>query len=224
MRFQTQTQNMTKKSILESNKVLKNTYMLLSLTLGFSALTSYLTVAAGIPGPGLIITLIGMFGLSALTSALRNSAMGIVAVFAFTGFMGYVMGPIVSMYMSTFSNGAQLVYTALGATGLTFFALSAYVMSTGKNFNFLGGIIFAGMTIAFLMVLVGLFFNIGIFFLIIDGIIALMSAASILYKTSEIINGGERNYIVATVGLYCSLFNLFLSLLRILSFFSGNRD
>jgi len=224
MRFQTQSQNMTKQSILETNKVLKNTYMLLSLTLGFSALVSYLTVAAGLQGPGFIMTLVGMFGLSALTQALRNSPLGLLAVFAFTGFMGYVLGPIVAMYLHAYTNGAQLVYTSLGATGITFFALSTYVMSTGKNFDFLGGILCAGMTIAFLMLLAGFFFNIGFFHLVINGLIALMAAGSILYQTSAIINGGERNYIMVTISLYCSLFNLFLSLLRLLSFFARNRD
>lgn len=224
MRFQTQSQNMTKQSLLETNKVLKNTYMLLSMTLCFSALISYLTISAGVPGPGFLVTILGMFGLSYLTQALRNSPMGLVAVFAFTGFMGYVLGPIVSMYLTSFTNGAQLVYTALGATGITFFTLSTYVMTTGKNFDFMGGFLVAGMTIAFVMVLAGMFFNLGAFYLVIDGIIALMAAGSILYQTSAIIHGGERNYIVATVSLYCSLFNLFLSLLRIFAFLAGNRD
>ena len=224
MRFQTQSQNMTKQSLLETNKVLKNTYMLLSMTLGFSALVSYLTIAAGVPGPGLIVTLVGMIGLSMLTQSLRNSPLGILAVFAFTGFMGYVLGPIISMYLSSFANGAQLVYTALGATGITFFTLSTYVMTTGKNFDFLGGMILAGMSIAFVLVLLGVFFNFGIGHLLINGLIALMASASILYQTSAIIHGGERNYIVATVSLYCSLFNLFVSLLQIFAQLAGNRD
>ena len=224
MRFQTQSQNMTKQSILATNKVVKNTYMLLSMTLLFSALVSYFTIAAGAKGPGLILTLVGMFGLSALTSSLRNSSLGLVAVFAFTGFMGYVLGPILSFYLTNFTNGAQLVYTSLGATGITFFTLSTYVMTTGKNFDFLGGIICAGMTIAFVLMLASIFFNFGVFELVINGIIALCASGSILYQTSAIINGGERNYIMATISLYCALFNLFLSLLRIFSFFAGNRD
>lgn len=224
MRFQSQSQNMTRQSVLETNKVLKNTYLLLSLTLAFSALVSYMTVAAGVPGPGFIMTIVGMIGLSALTQALRNSPMGLLAVFAFTGFMGYVLGPIISMYLHAYTNGAQIVYTSLGATGITFFTLSAYVMTTGKNFDFLGGILCAGMTIAFLMILLGFFFNIGVFHLFLNGVIALLAAGSILYQTSAIINGGERNYIMATISLYCSLFNLFISLLRLLSFFAGNRE
>ncbi len=224
MRFQTQTQTMSKQTTLEINQVLRNTYLLLSMTLIFSALVSYFTAAAGLPAPNIIVTLVGMFGLSFLTQALRNSALGILAVFAFTGFMGYVLGPILNVYIHGFSNGAALIYTALGATGLVFFALSAYVLTTGKDFSFMGGFLVAGFTIAFLMVLASMFFNIGMFIIVVDGLIALMASGSILYQTSAIIHGGERNYIMATISLYCSLFNLFVSLLRILSMFAGQRD
>lgn len=224
MRLQSQTKDMSKQSVLETNQVLRNTYMLLSMTLGFSALVSYFTAAAGLPAPNLVVTLVGMFGLSFLTQALRNSPLGILAVFAFTGFMGYILGPILNMYLHSFTNGAQLIYTAFGATGIVFLTLSTYVLTTGKDFSFLGGFIVAGFTIAFLMVLASFFFNMGMFMLIINGLIALMASGSILYQTSAIIHGGERNYIMATISLYCSLFNLFLSILRLLSFFAGNRN
>lgn len=224
MRFQSQTQTMSKQSLIETNQVLRNTYLLLSMTLAFSAIVSYFTATAGLPAPNIIVTLAGMFGLSFLTQSLRNSSWGILAVFAFTGFMGYVLGPILNVYIHGFSNGAQLIYTALGATGIVFFTLSTYVLTTGKDFSFLGGFLVAGFTIAFLMILASLFFNMGMFIIIVDGLIALMASGSILYQTSAIIHGGERNYIMATISLYCSLFNLFVSLLRILSIFAGNRD
>ncbi|MDF3054257.1 MAG: yccA [Gammaproteobacteria bacterium] len=210
-------------STLATNSVLRNTYFLLSLTLLFSAVTAAFSMAIG-ANPGIIVLLVGMFGLSFLVNALRNSAWGIVAAFAFTGFMGYMLGPILNAYLSGYTNGGQLVMTALGGTGFVFLALSGYALTTKKDFSYLGGFLFAGIMVAFLASLAGIFFQMPLFQLVISGAFALLSSGLILYHTSNIIHGGETNYIMATISIYTALFNLFVSLLNILGAFAGNRD
>lgn len=213
----------SKESLVFSNSILRSTYFLLSLTLLFSALTAALSVATQ-ARPGFLITLAGMFGLSYLTRKLCNSPWGLVAIFAFTGFMGYVLGPILSMVMRSYANGSEIIMTSLGATGLIFLALSGYALTTRKNFSYLSGFLFISTMVVFLASIAGVFLNVPIFNLLISGAFALISSAYILYTTSEIINGGENNTILATASLYISIFNLFVSLLRILSAFAGNRD
>ncbi|HPR07779.1 MAG TPA: Bax inhibitor-1 family protein, partial [Denitromonas sp.] len=136
-------------SVLATNKVIRNTYMLLSVTLLFSALTAGVSMALALPHPGMIITLVGYFGLLFLTSKLRNSAGGILAVFALTGFMGYTLGPIISHYLNM-PNGTQTVMTAMGATGAIFLGLSAYALTTRKDFSYMGGFLMVGIIVAFL--------------------------------------------------------------------------
>ena len=136
-------------SSISSNKVLRNTYALLSMTLLFSALTAGISIALQLPHPGLIITLVGYFGLFFLTTKFRNSAVGLLCVFALTGFMGYTLGPILSMYLSL-PNGGQIVMTALGGTGAIFLGLSAYALVSQKDFSFLGGFLMVGILVAFL--------------------------------------------------------------------------
>lgn len=211
-------------SAIQTHKVLRNTYFLLSLTLFFSAITAYAAMAMNAQPPGLVLTLVGMFGLSFLTQYLSRSAWGLASIFAFTGFMGYILGPILNLYIHQFSNGGALVMTALGGTGLIFLALSAYALSSEKDFSFMGGMLFAFGIMVFIGGLLGIFFQAPIYQLIISGLFAMFASAMILFETSAIIHGGEQNYILATISLYMALFNLFLSLLRILSFFAGNRD
>jgi len=211
-------------SILSTHSVLRNTYFLLSLTLLFSAGVAAYTMAINASSPGIIITLVGFFGLSFLVSALRNSAWGIAAAFVFTGFLGYTIGPLLNMYISAFSNGSQIVMTALGATGFIFLSLSAYVLTTRKDFSYMGGFLFAAIMVAFFAGLAGLFFNMPMLQIVISGAFALLSSGLILYQTSQIIHGGETNYIMATISIYVSLFNLFTSLLQLLGAFGGNRD
>lgn len=206
------------------NKVLRNTYFLLSLTLMFSALVAYFSMINNVAPPNLIVMLVGMFGLSYLTSAFQNSGFGIVCVFAFTGFMGYVLGPILNMYLGQFSNGAALVSTAFGATGIIFLSLSSYVLTTRKNFSYMGGMLFAAVMVAFIVGIGAALFQMPMLNLIVSGAFALISSGLILFHTSEIIHGGQQNYILATISIYTALFNLFLSLLRILAAFAGNRD
>lgn len=207
-------------SVLATNKVLRNTYLLLSLTFIFSALTAYLSYSAGIRYINPLLMIAGVYGLMFLTNALRNSVWGLLSVFAFTGFLGYTLGPILNM-IAHFSNGGQIIATALGGTGMIFFGLSGYALTTRKDFSYLNGFLFVAVMVAFLAMIAGLFFQIPALQLIISAAFMLISSGLILFQTSEIIHGGETNYISATVSLFVSIYNLFVSLLQLLSAFSG---
>lgn len=211
-------------SVLAMNRVLRNTYLLLSMTFLFSALTAYIAYAMQVAPMNPLLMIAGVYGLMFLTQALRNSVWGLVSAFAFTGFLGYTLGPILNLYTASFSNGAQLIATALGGTGMIFFALSGYALTTRKDFSFLGGFLFVGMMVALLAIIATIFFQIPALQLAISGVFVLLSSGLILFQTSEIIHGGETNYISATVSLYVSIYNLFISLLNLLSAFAGNRD
>ena len=208
-------------SALSTNKVLRNTYFLLSFTFLFSAFTAYLSFASGARPMNPFVMLLGVYGLMFLTQALRNSVWGLLSVFAFTGFLGYTLGPLLSYYTSNFSNGPQLIATALGGTGIMFFALSGYALTTKKDFSFLGGFLFVGIMVVILAMLAGIFIQIPALQLAISAAFILISSGLILMQTSAIIHEGETNYISATVGLYVSIYNLFVSLLNILGAFSG---
>ncbi len=207
-------------SVLATNKVLRNTYALLSLTLLFSAATAGISMVMNLPHPGLVISLVGYFGLLFLTSKFRNSAIGLLCVFALTGFMGYTLGPILNQYLAL-SNGPSIVMTALGGTGAIFLGLSAYALTTRKDFSFMGGFLMVGILVAFLGGLAAFFFEMPLLSLAVSGMFVLLMSGLILYETSNIIHGGETNYIMATVTLYVSIYNLFLSLLQLLGVFSG---
>ncbi|MDD5114840.1 MAG: Bax inhibitor-1/YccA family protein [Methylobacter sp.] len=209
-------------SILATNKLLRNTYMLLSMTLLFSALTAGASMALNLPHPGMIITMVGYFGLLFLTTKFSNSAWGLLCVFALTGFMGLTLGPILNMYIENFSNGSELVMTALGGTGAIFLGLSAYALTTRKDFSFMGGFLMVGVLVAFLAGLGAIVFAIPALSLAVSAMFILLMSGMILYQTSDMIHGGETNYILATVSLYVSIYNLFLSLLQILGVFSGD--
>lgn len=213
-----------KTSVLATNSVLRKTYFLLSLTLLFSALTAYLSMAANVTYVSPILMIFGMFGLLFLTQALRNSPWGLVAIFAFTGFMGYTLAPMLHAYIHAYANGTALVMGALGGTGAIFLSLSAYTLLTRKDFSYLGGFLFVAITVAFLASLAGLFFHAPVFQVLISAVFVLICSGLILFHTSQLMNGGETNYIMATISLYVALFNLFVSLLNILSFFGGRRD
>lgn len=206
-------------SEMVANKVLRNTYMLLSMTLLFSAAVAAVSAVFQWPHPGLILTLVGYFGLLFLTSMFRNSALGLVCVFALTGFMGATLGPIVSYYITVLPNGTELVMTAFGGTGLIFLGLSAYALTTRKNFAFMGGMLFSGILVAFILSLAAILFNLPALSIAVSGMFILLMSGLILYQTSAIIHGGETNYIMATVTLFISIYNLFLSLLHILGIF-----
>jgi modulator of FtsH protease len=205
------------------NRVLRNTYTLLGMTMLFSALTAFFSMSINAQ-PNFILVLAGMFGLMFLTTKLQNSPWGIVSCFAFTGFLGYTIGPILNQTIHGFSNGSQLILTSLGATGAIFLALSAYVITTRRDFTFMGGFLFIAVSAAFLAGIANIFFHLPLLQLAVSGAFAIISSGYILFTTSLIIQGGERNYIMATMSLFISLFNLFLSLLQILSFFAGRKD
>jgi modulator of FtsH protease len=208
-------------SVLETNKLLRNTYSLLALTLVFSAMTAGLSMAFNWPHPGLIVTLVGYFGLLFLTTKLRNSVWGLAAVFGLTGFMGLTLGPIINAYLGL-ANGEQIVMQALGGTGIIFFGLSAYAIKSEKDFSFMGGFLFVGILVAFLAGLAAVFFEMPGLSLAVSAMFVLLMAGMILFQTSEIIRGGETNYIMATVTLYVSIYNLFVSLLQLIGAFSGD--
>ena len=210
----------SKSSVLATNKLLRNTYVLLAMTLAFSALTAGLSMAMNFPHLGLL-TLVGYFGLLFLTTKLRNSVWGIVSVFALTGFMGLTLGPMVNYYLSM-PNGSQIVMQALGGTGVIFLALSAYAIKSEKDFSFMGGFLMVGILVGFLAALGAFFFEMPGLALAVSAMFVLLMSGLILYQTSEIIHGGETNYIMATVTLYVSIYNLFTSLLHLLGAFSGN--
>ncbi|NOR70163.1 MAG: BAX inhibitor (BI)-1/YccA family protein [Methylomarinum sp.] len=209
-------------SILSTNKMLRNTYMLLSMTLLFSAATAGMAMLFNLPHPGMIITMVGYFGLLFLTSKFSNSTLGLLFVFALTGFMGLTLGPILTMYLNAFSNGHELIMTALGGTGVIFLGLSGYALTTRKDFSFLGGFLMVGILVAFLAGLGAMFFAIPALSLAVSAMFILLMSGMILFQTSSIIHGGETNYIMATVSLYVSIYNLFLSLLQLLAAFSGD--
>lgn len=210
-----------RESVLATNQVLRNTYLLLGLTFLFSAFTAYLSVATQSPPLNPLVMIVGMYGLMFLTQFLRNSPWGLVSIFAFTGFMGYTLGPILSYYIMGFTNGHQLIATAFGGTGIIFFALSAYVLITREDFSYLSGFLFIAVMVALLAMIAGVFFQLPMLQLAISAAFMLISSGLILMETSAIVNGGETNYIMATISLFVSLYNLFISLLQILGAFSG---
>ena len=202
-------------------RVLRNTYALLAMTLLFSAAVASAAVAYKWRAPGIMLTLVGYFGLLFAIHKFQNSAWALPAVFALTGFMGYTLGPLLTHSLAL-PGGAQTVSMALAATGATFIGLSAYVLLTRRDFSFMGGFLFCGMVIALLAGIAAAVFDIAALGLAVSAVVALLSAGLILFETSRIVNGGENNYVLATVGLYVSMFNLFTSLLSLFGIGGSN--
>ena len=215
-----QQSTLAKPGELSTNRVLRNTYALLSMTLLFSGATATLSMMLNLPHPGLLLTLAGYFGLLFATAKFRNSGLGLVFVFALTGFMGYTLGPILNAYLSL-ANGGQIVATAMGATGAIFLGLSGYALQSRKDFSFMGSFLVVGILVGFLAGLGAVLFEMPALSLAVSSMFVLLMAGLILYETSNIIHGGETNYIMATVTLYVSIFNLFTSLLHLLGFMGG---
>jgi modulator of FtsH protease len=205
-----------------TRRVLRNTYALLSMTLLFSAGVAVATLTFELPAPGLILTLVGYFGLLFTVYKLQNSGWALPAVFALTGFMGYTLGPLLTHSLAL-PGGAQTITLALGATGATFLALSSYVLVTRRDFSFMGGFLFVGMVIALIAGIAAFFLQMPALGLAVSAMVALLSAGLILFETSRIVTGGETNYVMATVGLYVSVFNLFSSLLSLFGL-GGSED
>ena len=202
-------------------RVLRNTYALLAMTLLFSAAVASAAVAYQWRAPGIMLTLVGYFGLLFAIHKFQNSAWALPAVFALTGFMGYTLGPLLTHSLAL-PGGAQTVSMALAATGATFIGLSAYVLLTRRDFSFMGGFLLCGMVIALLAGIAAAVFDIAALGLAVSAMVALLSAGLILFETSRIVNGGENNYVLATVGLYVSVFNLFTSLLSLFGIGGSN--
>ncbi|MBL8510258.1 MAG: Bax inhibitor-1/YccA family protein [Betaproteobacteria bacterium] len=198
-------------------RVLRNTYALLSMTLLFSAVIAAASMALKLPPPGLIVTLVGYFGLLYAVYKLKSSAWSLLAVFALTGFMGYTLGPLLALKLAL-PGGDATIALALAATGTTFLALSGYVLVTRRDFNFMGSFLFVGMIVALIASIASIFLQMPALALAISAAVALLSAGLILFETSHIVNGGETNYVLATVGLYVSIFNLFTSLLSLFGY------
>ncbi len=209
-------------SILATNKVLKNTYMLLAVTLLFSAVTAWVSMQF-MPSRGmsLVASIVAIGLIWFVLPKTANSSAGIGIVFAVTGLLGFSLGPMLSYYLQM-TNGAQMVMTALGGTGAIFLALSAYVLNTKKDFTFMGGFLMTGMIVIIGAALLNIFLSIPALSLAISGAVIMIMSGFILYDTSRIIRGGETNYIMATVGLYLSLYNIFTSLLHILGIFGDD--
>jgi modulator of FtsH protease len=205
---------------LSVNKVLRNTYALLSMTLLFSAVTAGISMTLNLPHPGLLLTLVGYFGLLFATTRYRNSGLGLVFVFALTGFMGYTLGPILNTYLSL-ANGGQLVMTAMGATAAIFLGMSAYALVSRRDFSFMGSFLIVGIVVGFLAGVGAILFEMPALSLAVSAVFVLLMSGLILYETSNIVHGGETNYIMATVTLFVSIFNLFTSLLHLLGFMGG---
>ncbi len=206
---------------IPAHRVLRNTYALLALTLTFSAAVAAASAALKLPHPGIILTLVGYFGLLFATYKLSNSAWGLGAVFALTGFMGYTLGPIVNHYLAM-QGGGEIVAMAFGGTALIFFGLSAWVLTSKRDFSFMGGFLFGGMIVALLAGLAAVFFQMPALSLTVSAAVVLLMSGMILFETSRIVQGGETNYILATVSLFVSIFNLFTSLLQLLGFLGSD--
>ncbi len=212
--------NSQDESLLSTHKVLRNTYFLLGLTMAFSAVVAYISMSLNLPYPNLIVLLVGFYGLLFVTNRLANSAWGILAAFAFTGFMGYTIGPILNIYVAR--GMEDLIMLAFAGTAIVFFACSAYVLTTKKDMSFLSTAIFSLFIVLLLGIVASFFFQIPALAVGISALFVVFSTMTILYETSNIIHGGETNYIRATVSIYVSIYNLFISLLRLLSIFSSD--
>lgn len=197
-----------------THRVLRNTYGLLGLTIAFSAAIAATSMAMGWPAPGLLLSLGGMLGLLFLTHKLANSGWGLVSTFALTGFMGYMLGPVLNKVMSL-PSGSAIVTNALASTAIAFIAMSVIAWRSKRDFSFMGSYLLIGMLVAVALGLGAMFFEIPALSLAVSGMVVLLMCGMLLFETSRIVHGGETNYILATVGLYTSLYNLFTSLLTL---------
>ncbi|MEZ5555694.1 Bax inhibitor-1/YccA family protein [Haliea sp.] len=208
-------------SLVSTNKVLKNTYMLLGMTLLFSAVTAGISMAIGLPqGAALILMLVG-FGLLFVVNKMADTSKGLLAIFAFTGVMGASIGPMLNHYLSM-PGGPALVMQALAGTAIVFFGLSAYALTTRKDFSFMGGFLMVGLIVAVVAMIANIFLAIPALSLTISAAVVMIMSGLILFDTSRIIHGGETNYIRATVGLYLNIYNLFVHMLSLLTAFGGD--
>ncbi|QIW09962.1 Bax inhibitor-1/YccA family protein [Francisella sp. LA112445] len=216
--------SLSQESALRANKVLRNTYLLLSMTLLFSALTAFVAMNTGAAIMNPILMLVVYIGLLFGINATKNSPWGIVLTFALTGLLGYSLGPILNLYIHQFKNGAELIMMAFGTTGLIFLGLSAISMSPARNFNRVGSFCAIGAIVAIVALVLNIFLQIPALGFVISIVFAFISGGFILWQTNAIVRGEETNYILATVNIYVSLFNIFITLLQIFGAVAGDRD
>jgi len=207
-------------SVLATNKVLKNTYMLLSMTLIFSGVMAYTGMAINLgSGASLISSIVAIGLLWFVLPRTANSSTGIPVLFAITGLLGLGLAPMLNFYLAV---NPSIVSTALGGTGVIFLGLSGYALTTRKDFSFMGGFLMVGLMVVLAAALANIFLQMPVMNLVISGAIVMIMSGLILYQTSAIIHGGETNYIMATASLFISLLNLFQALLQILGAFSDD--
>ncbi|QWV00007.1 Bax inhibitor-1/YccA family protein [Francisella salimarina] len=216
--------SLSQESVLRANRVLRNTYWLLSMTLLFSALMAFVAMSSGAAVLNPILMLVVYIGLLFGINATKNSPWGIVLTFALTGLLGYSLGPILNLYIQQFSNGAELIMMAFGTTGLIFLGLSAVAMSPARNFNRVGSFCAIGAIVAIVALVLNIFLQIPALGFVISLVFAFISGGFILWQTNAIVRGEETNYILATVNIYVSLFNIFVTLLQIFGAVAGDRD
>ena len=193
----------------QTNRVLRNTYMLLGMTLAFSAVTATISMVLQLPTFMYLVCVLVGFGLLFVVNRMADSAKGLPAIFAFTGVMGAALGPLLNVYLAL-PNGPNLVLQSLGGTALIFFGLSAYALQSKRDFSFMGGFLFAGLLVAIVAMIANIFLAIPALSLTISAAVVMIMSGLILMDTSRIVHGGETNYIRATVGLYLNIFNLFV--------------
>ncbi|ABI82809.1 Bax inhibitor-1/YccA family protein [Francisella tularensis] len=216
--------SLSQESVLGANKVLRNTYWLLSMTLLFSAFTAFIAMSTGAMIMNPLLMLVVYIGLLFGINATKNSPWGIVLTFALTGLLGYSLGPILNMYLTMFKNGAELIMMAFGTTGLIFLGLSVVAMSPARNFNRLGSFCAIGAIVALVALVINIFLQLPALALVISLVFAFISGGFILWQTNAIVRGEETNYILATVNIYVSLFNIFVTLLQIFGAVAGDRE
>ncbi|MBT3437842.1 MAG: Bax inhibitor-1/YccA family protein [Oceanospirillaceae bacterium] len=221
MQDQVQFTSSSRESALATNKVLRNTYALLSMTLIFSAVTATIAIASNAAPVNFIVQLVVLLGTLFALNKFQNSVWSIPLVFFFTGFLGYTAGPIVNFYLGM-ANGGDIVTTALAMTGITFLGLSAYAVSSRKDFSFMGGFLMIGLILVVVASIANIFFAIPALSLVISAVGVLVFSGFILYDTSRMVNGGETNYVMMTVSLYLNIYNLFMMLLHLTGALSGD--
>ena len=210
----------SQEATLETNKLIKNTYILLSMTLLFSGVTAFVGIATGIShGVALVVDIAAIAMLWFVLPRTANSAAGIPVLFGITGLLGFGLGPILSYYLSI---NPGIVMTALGGTGAIFLALSGYALTTRKDFSFMGGFLMVGLLVVIGSALLNIFLQIPALFLAINAAVIMIMSGLILYQTSSMIHGGETNYIMATAGLFLSILNMFQALLHLLGAFNND--
>ncbi len=208
-------------SVLETNKVLRSTYMLLSATLLFSAAMAGVSIVVQPPAfTGIICSLVALALIWLVLPKTANSTAGLGVVFAITGLLGFGLGPLLSAYLT--AGAGNIVALALGGTGVVFIGLSAYAITSKRDFSFMGGMLVAGLIVVLIAAIANIFLQIPALSATVSSVIILIMSGFILYDTGRIVNGGETNYITATVSMYLSIYNIFVSLLQLLGMFGGD--